>query len=259
MADLLIAELQRSGRFEVLERQHLNEILTELGYQRSPLFRQEGRVRLGQLKHGRYLIRGVIHDFSHTSGAGFWAGLRRLFLRGRISEARVALTLTVVDVESGAVVGTASAAGYAHSTAAEFNAQYKNVSFGGEAFYRTPLGSATRQAIRESVRQLVRCIPREYWQPMIAEVRADGGIVLNGGPEAGFEVGRFYQVRKPPAPVTCPITGDVLDWLPGPVVGRIRVIGFESRLTVATPVVGSHFERGQLLEPFREEHGEPTP
>jgi len=259
MADLLVAELSRCQRFEVLERQHLNDVLTELGYQRSPLFRQEGKARLGQLKHGRYLIRGVIHDFSHTSGIGFWAAMKRIFLRGRVSEARVTLTLTVVDVESGSVVGTASAAGYAHSTEGEFRTQYKNVAFGGEAFYRTPLGTATREAIRSSVRHLIRVIPREYWQPMIAEVREDGVIVLNGGSDCGFEIGRVYQVRKAPSPVTCPVTGDVLEWLPGPVVGRIRVIRFESRLALAAPEGQGTFERGQLLEPVRGEPGEPLP
>ncbi len=248
IADQLVVELKKCKRYEVLERQKLNLIISELNLQNSPLFRPEGKVSTGQLKNCRFLIRGEINDFTQVGGGSFMVALRKLFLFGRGYVARVSLSLTVVDVETGAIIASVPCAGDATARQAGFETEYKNVNFGGEAFYRTPLGSATRQAIRSGVRRLLREIPLQFWQPMIASVQ-DGFIILNGGAAEGFEVGRDYIVRKNAVPITDPATGDLLTWLPGTVVGTLRISDVADRISRAVPVNGSGFARGQFLEP----------
>lgn len=249
IADLLVLELKKSKRYEVLERQNLNQIISELNLQNNPMFRKEGRAAAGQLKNCRFLIRGEINDFTHVGGGSFLVAMRRLFLFGRGYVAQVSLSLTVVDVETGVILGSVPCVGHAYAREAGIEAEYKGVRFGGEAFYRTPLGSATREAIRSGVRQLLRDIPLQYWQPMICGSE-EGSIILNGGLADGFEIGRLYRVRKNPVPVTDPSTGDLLTWLPGAVVGTLRVEGVADRISTASPVKGSGFARGQFLEPL---------
>ncbi len=247
IADQLVVELKKCKRYEVLERQKLDLVISELTLQNSPLFRHEGKVNAGQLKNCRFLIRGEINDFTHVGGGSFMVAIRKLFLFGRGYVARVSLSLTVVDVETGVIVGSVACVGDAGAREAGFETEYKNVNFGGEAFYRTPLGSATREAIRSGVRQLLRDIPLQFWQPMIASV-VDGAIILNGGTAEGFEVGRDYLVRKNAVPITDPATGDLLNWLPGAVVGTLRISDVADRISRAVPVNGSGFARGQYLE-----------
>lgn len=249
IADQLVGELKKCGKYEVLERQKLNLVLSELNLQNSPLFRREGKVMPGQLKNCRFLIRGEINDFTHVGGGSFKIALRQLFLFGRGYVARVSLSLTVVDVETGVIVGSVPCVGHAYAREAGMEAEYKDVRFGGEAFYRTPLGQATREAIRSGVSQLRRDIPLQYWQPMIAAVEGDT-VILNGGAEEGFEVGVDYLVRKSATPITDPATGDLLTWLPGAPVGTLHVHEVSERISLAAPVRGSGFARGQYLEPL---------
>ncbi|MFO7534695.1 MAG: CsgG/HfaB family protein [Kiritimatiellia bacterium] len=248
IADQLVGELKKSRKYEVLERQKLDLVLSELNLQNNPLFRREGRAATGQLKNCRFLIRGEINDFTHVGGGSFMIAMRQFFLFGRGYVARVSLSLTVVDVETGVIVGSVPCMGHAYAREAGFEAEYKNVSFGGEAFYRTPLGQATREAIRSGVRQLQRDIPLQFWQPMIAAVEGDA-VILNGGAEDGFEVGMDYRVRRSAVPVTDPATGDLLTWMAGAEVGLLRVHEVSGRISLAAPVRGSGFARGQYLEP----------
>ncbi len=247
MAELLTAELVASGQFTVLERGRIDKVVDELSRQRHRLFRAEGRLEEGRLKHVQYLIRGVVTDFSQVSGGKLWVGMRRWLLGGGGYTARVSLTLTIVDVESGQIVDSVSCAAEARAREAFGEGQYKQVKFGGEQFFKTPLGSATTKAIRQGLKGIVRHIPREYWRPMIADVTTTH-LVLNGGRDRGIQVGRFYEVREAGSPVTDPVTGDVLEIMPGAVRGIIQVREVRDGFSVAEVFSGDGFARGQYLE-----------
>ena len=247
MADLLVSELLASRNFEVVERQNFSTLLDEISRQKDAMFRAEGKVNSGKMKSAQYLIRGVINDFSQVGGGSLSVAARWLFFGGRGYVARVSLTLTIVDIESGRIVSSVQSAGLARARSAYVEAQYQGVHFGGDAFFRTPLGSATRDAIEDGVRRVTRDMPRQYWMPMIAEVDATR-IVVNGGLDRGYREGQMYVVREPSQPVTDPATGDVIEWLPGRQIGAIRIVQAGPKLAVGQAVSGSGFQRGQCLE-----------
>ncbi len=247
MADLLVSELVASRNFVVLERGNLDKVVDELARQSNRLFRQEGRVEEGRLDNAHYLIRGVITDFSQSSGGSLWLGLRHLLIGSGGYTARVGLTLTIVEIESGRIVDSVQSAGKAKAGEAFAKGSYKNIQFGGRSFFQTPLGIATSAAIRQGLRGIVKKMPRLTWTPMIADV--DGNrIVLNGGRERGLETGAVYQVRAQGTPVTDPLTGDLLDIMPGPVIGTVRIMEMREHVSVAELVSGHGFARGQALE-----------
>jgi curli biogenesis system outer membrane secretion channel CsgG len=247
MADLLISELVDSRNFVVLERGSLDKVVDEIARQSNRLFRPEGRVDEGRLDNAHYLIRGVITDFSQTSGGSLWLGLRHLFIGSGGYTARVGLTLTIVDIESGRIVDSVQCSGKARAGDAFAKGSYKGIQFGGRSFFQTPLGIATAAAIRQGLHGIVKKMPRIMWTPMIAEV--DGSrIVLNGGRERGLQVGAVYQVRGKGTPVTDPLTGDVLDIMPGPAIGTLRIMEIRDQVSIAEPVSGHGFARGQTLE-----------
>lgn len=248
MADLLVAELMATNRFTVLERQQLGGVIGEIGLQEQALFRREGRVESGRLKNARYQIRGTITDFSQVSGGGFWVGMRRFFFRSSGATARVALALTVVEVESGQIVASVRTAATASARSAYAEASYKGVDFGGDTFSKTPLGSATTQAIRSGVRQLSLRIPRESWQAMIAETLEGGRLIVNGGREHGLREGDVFRVMGPVRVITDPATGDVLTRLPGPELGRVRLQEIHAQFSVAEALHGGPFPRAARLE-----------
>ncbi|MBM4143973.1 MAG: hypothetical protein FJ225_10345 [Lentisphaerae bacterium] len=250
MADLLTSELIKSGNFRVVERRHLDKVFGEIDWQKDARFRPEGRVAQGRLANAQFLIRGVVNDFSEVSGGSLFVGLAKYLLGGKGNRARVALTLTIVNVESGEIVDSAQAAGSAWARKAYAEGVYKQIDFGGKAFFNTPIGGATASAIRRGVRALVKKVPRVMWEPMIADV-ADGRVLINGGADRGIAVGAEYTVREAGRQVTDPVTGDVLSTLPGRMVGALRVVEVRERIAVAEPVSGGGFSRAQRLEPIR--------
>ncbi len=247
MADLMVSELVASRNFVVLERQGIDTVVDEIVRQRNEFFRKEGRVQAGRLANAQYLVRGVITDFTQSSGGSLWLRFRRFLVGGSAYTARVGLALTIVDVETGRIVDSVTSAGRASAKSAFAQGSYKGVHFGGDGFFKTPLGIATADAIREGLRGIVKKVPRQYWSPMIADIRG-GHIVLNGGGNRGLRQGQSYLVRQAGRPVTDPSTGEALDVLPGAVVGVVQVTHVGDKLSYAEPLQGQGFARGQHLQ-----------
>jgi curli biogenesis system outer membrane secretion channel CsgG len=246
MADLLITELLDSGKVTVLERQHLRDVTDEIMRQGQGLFRSEGRAERGRLKNAKFLIRGVVTDFTVTSGGSGWFGLKKLRIFGGGSRARVAINIRVSDVETGEVVASVKAEDTVG--AGNLGAGYgdKRMAFGGDAFFRTPIGKATEAAIRKAVRSILRQLPTRCWVPRVAEGGLDTAVV-NGGSNVGLQAGDRFLVRDDGRDITDPVTGNVLEHVPGRVVGRLEVRVVNENVSHAIILEGTA-RRGQILE-----------
>lgn len=249
MADLLVSELVASGHYQVVERTNLDKVIGELERQVDRHFRQEGRSEQGRLKNARYLIRGVINDFSQVGGSGLSLAFRKLFMGGKAYKARVALTLTVVDVQSGEIVDSVQCEGKASAGEAYVQASYKDISFGGDRFFKTPLGVSTCNALRRGIHGLVKTIPCEKWQPRIASILDNKHIIINGGADRKIRESGIYYISEVDQPVTDPVTGDVLDAIPGPAIGCLKVTTVEEKIAYAEAVDcdTSGMQRGMIL------------
>jgi curli biogenesis system outer membrane secretion channel CsgG len=222
MAELLTAELLDSGRVVVLERQRLNDVVGEIVRQGHDLFRKEGRVEKGRLKNAQFLVRGVVTDFTVTGDSSGWFGASSFGLRGRGQRARVAIAVQVSDVTSGEVISSVKTDGDVSAGGVGAGVNYKGVSFGGDAFFRTPLGRATEKAIATAVKRVLHDLPAQPWQARVAEVSVDA-VIINGGRNCGVRVGDRFVVRDAPREVTDPVTGNPIETIPGRAIGKIEV------------------------------------
>jgi curli biogenesis system outer membrane secretion channel CsgG len=249
MAEIMTERLMSSKRVTILERRHLDSVVGEILRQGRDLFREEGRVQKGRLMNARYLIRGVVTDFTVGGDASGWFSTGTVGGRARGSRARVGLYVTVSDVESGEILsavrteGTASAGGFGLAV------NYKSVSFGGDAYFRTPLGRATAMAMGRAVDKVLRDIPKEYWEPRVAEGGPDTAII-NGGENVGLKVGDRFIVRGRGRDVTDPITGHLIEHVPGPPIGKVEVRTVLAGSSHAVLVEGKA-SRGDILESER--------
>jgi hypothetical protein len=257
MADLLVSELVRSSRFVVVERQDFQGLLDEVSRQQQhALFRPEGKVEPDRMRGAQYLIRGVINDFSQSGGGSLSVLAYKVLFFGKGYVARVSLTLTIVAVETGEIVGSVQTEGVARAAEAYVSARYRGIAFGGDVFFKTPLGEATREAIEAGVHGLDGRVPPYLWRPMIAAV-ADGKVIVNGGTNHGVREGTLFSVRTAARRITDPATGDVISLQPGARVGTIRIEQVQEKAAVARIVDGVGFERGQWLS--SEENVSPPP
>lgn len=246
MADLLVNQLVESDRVVVLERQHLGDVVGEIVRQGQDLFRAEGRAQRGRLKNAQYLIRATVTDFTVTGDTSGWFGTDQAAIRGRGQRARVALTVKVSDVATGEILSSVRTEGTASSGGLGTTINYKGVSFGGDAFFRTPLGKATETALNRAVKKILYDLPRQRWQARVAEV-VDGRVIVNGGKGVGVKPGAEFAVRGAPREIKDPVTGNVIDVIPGKVTGRIRVQEVKDSASYAEIVEGTA-QRGDMLE-----------
>ena len=249
MAELLNAELLESSRVIVLERQNLRDVIDEINLQDNDLFRPEGRVERGRLKNAQFLIRGTVTDFTVTDDVSGWFSTDAFKLRAGSSRARVAIAVRVYDVENGEVITTVKADAEASTGGFGGAVKYQEVAFGGDSYFRTPLGKATEKAIAKAVKKILVALPARDWQPRVAETRGDIAYI-NGGQNVGIKVGQLYIIRESGRPITDPATGTVLDIIPGDVLGKLEITTVNETAAQARITEG-RATRGDFLEPVK--------
>ncbi len=244
--DLLVAELMNTHRLILVDRKNLGDVLGEITRQGRDLFRKEDSVTRGRLKNARYLIRGVITDFTQTGSASAWFRSSRAAAGGADARALVMINLTVTDVETGEILSCVPADGSAKASRKWARFDYNGVTFGGDLFFKTPIGRATQAALRKAVNRIVLDIPYTTWKPRIADATAES-VIINGGENVGVQEGDLFNVREEGQSITDPGTGNVIDYIAGTIVARIKII--EVRATTADGIVMSgRPRRGFYLE-----------
>ena len=145
---ILVAHLQQSNRFAVLDRENMSEIAQEAAIAK----------RQQTLKGARYVITGDVTEFGRKE-----VGDHQLFGilgRGKEQIAYAKVTLNVLDVDTSQVVYSVGGAG-------EYSLSNREViGFGGTAGYDSTLnGKVLDLAIRQAVDALVDGIETGAWQP----------------------------------------------------------------------------------------------
>ena len=240
MAEMLTAALVKCERVTVVSRSELKSVLEELGLQRDPRFRRQGRVGRGRLKNAQYLIRGTVIDFTHTVGGGIEV-VRSFIFSGKI--ALVTITVSVINVETREVM-TETFSGTASASETTVEARYKGVAFGGDVFHNTPLGKATQEAIWDAVHWVVERIASVPWQPHIAQI-AGKTVFVSGGKDREMRVGELLEVCEPGQPILDPSTGDEIGRGPVRVMGRLFVTQVLDRMSKARILSGADLRVGQ--------------
>jgi curli biogenesis system outer membrane secretion channel CsgG len=244
--DLLVTELMNTRRMIVVDRKNLKDVLGEITRQGHDLFRKEDSVTRGRLKNARYLIRGVITDFTQTGSSSAW--FKSSKAAGEITGARalIMINLTVTDVETGEIICSVPAEGSAKASGKWASFEYSGVTFGGDLFFRTPIGQATQEAIRKAVYRIALDIPYATWKPRIADIAGET-VIINGGENVGVEEDDLFDVREEGRTITDPGTGNAIDHIAGKVVARIRIV--DVRTTASDGIVLSgRPQRGYFLE-----------
>lgn len=135
---LLISHLQQTNRFNVLDRDNLNEMKQEAG------FKQQGQ----NIKGADFIVTGDVTEFGRKE-----VGDRELFGlmgRGKTQVAYAKVTLNIVNISTSEVV-------YSSQGAGEYSLSNREVlGFGGTASYDATLnGKVLDLALREAVDHLV--------------------------------------------------------------------------------------------------------
>lgn len=251
LAEMLTTELVRTGRFIVVERQALGDVVGEQALGQSGLVRRDTAAQSGQILGAQVVVRGAVTEFEErASGGGAGIQGRRIAIEGKAENAHVAIDIRLIDTSSGQVIASHSVSKIAPSAGGAIGVQgRRGVSFGGDAFYQTPIGQATRAAMQEAVQFIVSRSPTTAAAaPSFSIVKVEAGTAyINAGANANVRVGDVFQVYSRGDDLTDPDTGLKLG-ASDRLIGSIQVSEVQEQFSIGTIRSGTGvMKRGDRL------------
>lgn len=204
MTDQLISELKNESKFVILERENLKNMYSE----EHELINADSRTRpvKNKFKAAHYSIVGAITSFELCSSdvggsvdVGGLLGMKKsgLNIGGGQQSAKVALDLRVVDVTTGEVLTSFTSEGSASSTKVDIKGNVQGAKFGSGAFFSTPLGEATREALKKATERLAQEIPEKADDVVAAAPRPNNvGQAARMPTSSGRSVAQATQISS---------------------------------------------------------------
>lgn len=197
--DILSSKLAASGKFILLERDGLEELLAEAG---------DGMKKIG----ADYIILGSVTKFGRKV-----EGDQRLFSNSKTQTVEAGVSIRLVDVASGLIIYSDEASGYAETTSKQ------TLGLGGSAGYDATLSDkAINAALSQLVENIINKCLDKPWRGYLLAV--DGtNYIISGGATQGIQAGDTYGLYVQGKSVVNPQTGIAIE-LPGSRIGTLTVI-----------------------------------
>ncbi len=250
LTEMLITALYETGRFIILERKAVQDVIREqdLGY--SGRVEQETAARVGQLLGAQLLVRGAVTEFEENAGGGALGGIipGEMFGGGLgVTKAHVAVDVRMYDANTGVIVAAKRAQAKARSVGILLAGVGRTGNIlGGGLSTRTPLGKATRECIEKIVQAIVNKMENIPWQGRVVTIK-QGKVYINAGADSGIKAGEILIVYRPGEELTDPETGMSLG-SEERMIGKIKVIRPEKKFSVCDFIEGVGFQRGDVVK-----------
>jgi len=249
LAAMLESSLYESGRFVIVERQDLGDVLMEQDLAASGRTAGSSQVaQTGLIRSAKYLATGAVTRVSgDTEGTDAGIGIKGFRLGVGGSKAELELVVRLIDTTTSQVVASRRILGKAGGSRLRIG--YSTRGFSGDlgGFAKTPIGEAAQDAIATAVTFIATEMEDYDITANVVMVRDPQTIVINRGESFGVRAGDEFLVREAGETLTDPETGEILDVFEGAVTGRIRVNRVAEKVSYAELVDGEPPARGDSV------------
>lgn len=239
IANTATSFLVQSKAVDVMEREKLDQVLKELGFQSSGFTQEHQGELLGKLQGVDLLLMGTVTEFSVTEkeikAGGFHLGR---FGGGSIKTAvaKCALDVRVIDVKTGKVLEAYHADGEKSKKGFSLHSvNWENFSFDSSDFQATILGQATLEASKK----VSDFIVSKFGTKEGYILKVDDGKVLLDFAKGEVSPGDEFSVFRLGEKIVHPVTGEVLGQEKEK-VGKIKITKVHEKYSEAD------IERGEL-------------
>lgn len=243
--DKLAKKLFDTGHFVVLDRESMQPLLDEKAIKEE----STGQSQKGKIIPAQALVRGKLTDFSlarRGSNLGINVGsLGRV--GGSVTQASVGIQLTILDVDTSAILATEVAGGKASSSSFKLDtgARFGFTDF--STFENSPLGDATNKALDAAVQKIIEKVGNRPWSARVADFDAAAKeVTINAGVDTGVLVGDTFDLLHVAKVIKDPDTGEVLGVRTNK-VGRVRIKEVEKKFAVADLIEGAGADVGDMV------------
>ncbi|MCF0191007.1 MAG: penicillin-binding protein activator LpoB [Marinilabiliaceae bacterium] len=200
--DILSTKLSSTGKFLLLERDDLSTILEEV----------ERNGEVNKTIGADYIIVGSITEFGRKT-----VGKERVFSATKTQMVEAAVSIRLVDVQTGMIVYSDEAKGTAEITSKT------TMGLGGKAGYDATLSDkAISVAISQLVENIINKCMDKPWRTYFLTCD-DEGVIIGGGVSQDISEGDTFVVFAAGKKVKNPQTGITVE-LPGKKIGTVTVI-----------------------------------
>lgn len=248
MTELVTTALIETGRFVVLERSALEQVIGEQDLRGSTRVTAETSQGEGTLLGAQVLIAGDITGFTYersTVGGRLTNVIKGLSASAERVSAEVVIDLRLIDAGTGQVLVSSGGRGQSSATGVGAELVKGDKDWSGGGVKQTPLGEASRDAIRLAIAELLASMPQLLWTGRVIEVR-NGLVYVNAGADDGVSPGQQFDILAPDEPLIDPETGQNLG-SPAERVGTVVIEQVEPRFSVGRVVEGVGGERNYLV------------
>lgn len=245
-AEMLSDSLIRSGKFTVLERQQLGAVLAEQDLRASGRAADSEKAQTGQVVTAQFLLSGALVQVDRkTQGLGGGLNIKGFNLGGQRESAQVAVIIRIYDTTTSEVLDSQRVVGQADTVAADVGYWNHDWSADLGGFRKTPLGEACQQAIDQAVGFITARLASVPWEGRVV-IWKDGQAYVNCGQTMGAQPGWTFTVFRPGEALIDPETGLNLG-VEREQIGRLRIVEVKEKYSVADPLEGAEFKRGDIL------------
>ncbi|MEX0332530.1 MAG: CsgG/HfaB family protein [Puniceicoccaceae bacterium] len=246
---MLESALFESGRFVIVEREQLGNVIAEQDLAASGRAAQSAQVaQTGLIRTAKYLATGTVTRVDErTQGSGAGIGYKGFRIGGGGNESELEVVVKLIDSTTSQVLASKRILGKAGGS--KLNIGYYNRGFGGDlsGFAETPLSEAAQDAISTAVAWIATEMEDYDITANIVTVKSDNLIIMNRGENYGVQIGDVFVVREAGEILTDPDTGEVLDIFEGEVTGKIEVHRVAEKIAYAKLVDGVAPSRGDAV------------
>jgi curli biogenesis system outer membrane secretion channel CsgG len=247
LTEVLTTQLAKSGKFIVLERKALADIMAEQDLTANGKVNKETGAKSGGIIGATALIRCAISEYSFSQ-SGTSSALKvipGMSLGVTTLRAVVGIDTRIYDAKTSEVLASTVARGTATSSGADVKVSGKKMDASAAGFMSTPLGRASREAIEGAVQFIIAKLGNAPWEARV--IRADGGdIYLNAGEENGIKVGEKFNLYRAGEALIDPASGTQLG-TPDTLIGMIVVKAVKPKYSVGEMVSGAKPERNDIV------------
>lgn len=217
---MMTTALVESGRFIVVERANINQVLSEQQMKGQKVIAQNTGPALGQVVGTNFLIYGSVTEFGAndsgggmslglSGGSGALGGLLSAGLSRQSASGKVAMDIRLVNATTSEVEEVYTVSEQIDNSAWDVSLGYKGVSLGTNQFLKTPLGEATRRCITKAVQQIAAKTNNVPWTGQVVDYDS-GEIYINAGSKSGLKQNDKFMIERITKKLTDPSTGQVL-------------------------------------------------
>ncbi|MCK5311386.1 MAG: hypothetical protein KAJ62_04725 [Desulfobacteraceae bacterium] len=245
--DILTTELVKLNKFDMYERDRLNNIISEQDLGASGRVDAATAAKIGKITGVNYIITGAVTEYGKSGGSGGGHGVSI----GRTGY-HATVDVRMINAVTGKIVFADSGSASTSST------KVRVFGFGGGQNFNE---KAATETMRQAIQQLAEKISSLNLSGsgkvsagavvnksaiLIADVD-DNIITLNKGSELGLVKGTKLTVKRKGKVIKDPATGKVIK-IKYKTIGKIKVIESEKGYSECSVISGSGFKVGDLVK-----------